>query len=154
MNTKRITIGIVGGLLGGLVFGVMMAKMGTLPMVGKMVGQPNAFAGFLVHMANSAIIGAGFAVVLGRRAEGLGRGLGWGLAYGGTWWLLGPLTLMPLLLGMGLGVNWNLVAAAKMLPSLWGHLIYGAVLGVSYSWFLRHSVTGWALGSTTAVEGK
>ncbi len=154
MNTKRITIGIIGGLLGGLVFGVMMAKMGTLPMVGKMVGQPNAFAGFLVHMANSAIIGAGFAVVLGRRAEGLGHGLGWGLAYGGTWWLLGPLTLMPLLLGMGLGVNWNLVAAAKMLPSLWGHLIYGAVLGVSYSWFLRHSVTGWVLRSAARVEGK
>ena len=47
--------------------------------------------------------------------------------------MLGPLTLMPLMLGMGLGVNWNLAAATKFLPSLMGHMIFGAVLGASYA---------------------
>ena len=49
------------------------------------------------------------------------------------WWLLGPLTLMPLFMGMGFGVNWNPGAATEMLPSLVGHLVYGAILGGLYA---------------------
>ena len=134
MNANKISLGVLGGLIGGGVFGAMMGKMGMLPMVGQLVGQPTVGAGFLVHMVNSAILGAAFAVVLGRLATGIGRGLLQGLLYGGAWWLLGPLTLMPLFLGMGLGVNWNLTAAANMLPSLLGHLVYGALLGITYGW--------------------
>jgi hypothetical protein len=46
---------------------------------------------------------------------------------------------MPLFLGMGFGVNWNLGAAQAMLPSLVGHLIYGVVLGGSYAWLHQRS---------------
>ena len=42
---------------------------------------------------------------------------------------------MPLFMGMGLGVNWNAAAATNMLPSLMGHLVYGAVLGLTYALF-------------------
>ena len=63
-------------------FGAMMGMMGMLPMIGQMVGSPNALVGFLVHMVNSAIIGAGFAVVLGRFAKGVGAGLYAGVLYG------------------------------------------------------------------------
>jgi hypothetical protein len=130
---------VYGGLAGGLVFGMMMAMMAMLPMIGKMIGQPNAAAGFLVHMVNSAVIGAGLAIVashirVGSWARGHNRAAAVvrGLVYGGVWWLLGPLTLMPLFLGMGFGVNWNLSAAGTMLPSLMGHLIYGSILGLTY----------------------
>ena len=133
MNAKQISYGIYGGLAGGLVFGAMMGMMGMLPMVGKLIGQPSAGVGFIVHLVNSAIIGVGFAFMLGRRATSIASGLRYGLLYGGAWWLLGPLTLMPLFLGMGLGVNWNATAAVNMLPSLVGHLIYGAILGLSYA---------------------
>ncbi len=133
MNAKQIIYGLFGGLAGGLVFGAMMGMMGMLPMVGKLVGQPSAGIGFIVHLVNSAIIGAGFAFVLGRLVTSIGSGLRYGLLYGGAWWLLGPLTLMPLFMGMGLGVNWNLTAAVNMLPSMMGHLIYGAILGLSYA---------------------
>ena len=67
----------------------------------------------------------------------IASGLRYGLLYGGAWWILGPLTLMPLFLGMGLGVNWNLTAAVNMLPSMMGHLIYGAILGLSYAALTR-----------------
>ncbi len=134
MRIQNISFGILGGLGGGAIFGAMMGMMGMLPMVGKMVGQPSATIGFILHMANSAIIGAGFGLVLGGLVAGIGSGLRYGLVYGAAWWLLGPLTLMPLFLGMGFGVNWNLIAATKMLPSLMGHLIYGAILGFSYGW--------------------
>ncbi len=141
MSTRELKWGASGGVAGGLIFGAMMGIMGMLPMIGSMVGQPTAAAGFVVHMVNSVIIGAGFAVVLGRFVSGTGSGLGIGLAYGGAWWVLGPLTLMPLFMGMGFGVNWNVAAATAMLPSLVGHLMYGSVLGLVYAW-LRYRDVG------------
>ncbi len=44
---------------------------------------------------------------------------------------------MPLFMGMGFGVNWNLAAATDMMPSLVGHLIYGAILGSTYARMAR-----------------
>ena len=134
MSIQKIVSGAIAGLAGGLLFGGMMAMMGMLPMIGKMVGYPTAAAGLVVHLVNSAIIGAGFSVVLGRFVESRAGGAGYGLAYGAAWWLLGPLTLMPLFMGMGLGANWSLAAAGKMLPSLAGHLMYGLALGLSFVW--------------------
>ena len=141
MSTKELKWGAYGGVAGGLIFGAMMGMMGMLPMIGSMVGQPTAAVGFVVHMVNSAIIGAGFAVVLGRFVSGTRSGVGTGLAYGVAWWILGPLTLMPLFMGMGLGVNWNAAAATAMLPSLVGHLMFGSILGLAYTW-LRYRGVG------------
>ena len=134
MNTRNIKLGAYGGLAGGVVFGAMMGMMGMLPMIGKMVGHPSAVTGFLAHLVISALIGASFVVLFHDFIRGASGGLGYGLVYGGAWWFLGPLTLMPLMMGMGLGVNWNAAAASQMLPSLVGHLIYGAILGLSYGW--------------------
>ncbi len=141
MSTIELKLGAYGGFAGGLIFGAMMGMMGMLPMIGSMVGQPTAGAGFVVHMVNSVIIGAGFAIVLGRFVNGTGSGVGLGLAYGGAWWIIGPLTLMPLFMGMGFGVNWSASAAVAMLPSLVGHLMFGGVLGLVYAW-LRHRDVG------------
>ena len=141
MNPRNVAYGGLAGLSGGLVFGILLWMMGTLPMIGKMVGIPSAAAGFLVHLGISAMIGAAFAVLLARRGRTRLGGLVYGTLYGGIWWILGPLTLMPLFLGMGLGVNWNLETVQKMLPGLWGHLAFGAVLGFAYAW-LRQCAEG------------
>ena len=132
MIARRILHGTHAGLIGGLAFGAFLGTLGMLPMIGELVGDPSALTGLVVHMANSALIGAGFGFLLGGLATEADASLNYGLLYGGAWWLLGPLTLMPILLGHGLGANWNLVAAGKMLPSLLGHLTYGAILGISY----------------------
>ncbi len=141
MNVRNIKLGAYGGLAGGVVFGAMMAMMGMLPMIGKMVGHRSAVTGFFMHLVISALIGASFVTLFDRFVHGKSSGLGYGLTYGAAWWFLGPLTLMPLMMGMGLGVNWNATAAAQMLPSMFGHLIYGAILGLSYVW-LRNRTTG------------
>ncbi len=148
MSTRELKSGAYGGIAGGLIFGAMMGMMGLLPMIGSMVGQPTAAAGFVLHMANSVIIGVGFAILLGQFVSGTASGMGFGLAYGGAWWILGPLTLMPLLMGMGFGVNWNVAAAVAMLPSLVGHLMYGGILGLVYAW-LRHRDVGPALATSS-----
>lgn len=41
------------------------------------------------------------------------------------WWFLGPLTLLPILLGRP--VAWDVATAQALIPSLLGHLAYGAV---------------------------
>ena len=148
MELRNLKLGVYGGLAGGLVFGAMMGMMGMLPMIGMMVGFPSAVAGFAVHLMISALIGISFVGIFGHLVRGSVGGLGYGILYGGAWWFLGPLTLMPLFMGMGVGVNWNTAAAASMLPSLAGHLIFGAILGLTYAWLAPRSS-----GRLAACEG-
>ena len=132
MNWKA---GVYGGLIGGMVFGIIMAMMGMLGMVAKVVGSDSVIVGFVYHMFNSAIIGALFVPLYGRLASNKGRGLAFGLIYGLVWWFLGPLILMPLALGMG--TRLSIEGMSMALPSLWGHLIFGGILGILYSVFAK-----------------
>ncbi len=146
MNLTSIKHGVYGGLAGGVVFGAMMATMGMLPMIANMVGSPSAWSGFFVHLMISATIGGSFAVLL--NAASLRGGVESGLAYGFAWWILGPLTLMPFFMGMGLGVNWNVAAMGQAMPSLMGHLIFGAILGVTYQWLRNRA------GEPSVISGQ
>jgi hypothetical protein len=134
MTAMNIRFGLYGSLVGGAIFGGMMGMMGMLPMIGAMAGVPSAAAGLAVHLVISAVIGVGFVIALAATGREETGGPGDGLAYGFAWWLLGPLTLMPLFMGMGFGVNWTIAAAAAAMPSLVGHLVFGAVLGTTYRW--------------------
>ncbi len=64
MSFQNIEYGIYGGLAGGLLFVGLMGIMGTLPLIGQMVGVPSAAAGFFVYMVISAIIGGSAPVLL------------------------------------------------------------------------------------------
>ena len=139
MNLKNIQHGAIAGIAGGIVFGAMMGMMGMLPMIGQMVGLPTASAGFFVHLIISASIGGSFALLFQSLVIGTTTGLGYGAAYGAAWWFLGPLTLMPAMMGMGIGVNWNTTAAVAMFPSLIGHIVYGVILGFTFAWLARRS---------------
>ena len=154
IDMSRIAHGIIGGLLGGIAFGIMMGKMGMLPMIGKMIGQPTVLAGWVVHLIISASIGGSFGLFLGGYARNLARSLKAGFAYGALWWLLGPLTLMPLFLGMGLGVNWNLAAAANALPSLVGHVFFGGLLGAYFGVFGQRVIMRWHVGQPRAIPAE
>ena len=140
MNVKTLKLGVYAGLAGGVVSGVILGFMGTLPMIGQMAGHPSAAAGFLVHLVISALIGALFSLFYDSLAPRENNGLVYGLLYGAAWWLLGPLTVMPLLMGMGLAANWNAESAVAMLPSLVGHFIYGAILGAVHVWLSNRAI--------------
>jgi hypothetical protein len=127
---QRIVGGVVGGVAGGLVFGAMMAAMGMLPMVASVVGSNSALIGFLYHMFNSVVIGAIFGFLFGAQGRTYGLGAVLGLLYGAIWWVLGPMILMPLLLGMGL--QFGAAFTPPMLMSLVGHLLYGLITGLVY----------------------
>lgn len=117
---------VLAGLAGGVVFGLMMQMMGMMPMVAMLVGSQSAGVGWIVHLSISAIIGALFAFMPGLDKNPVGAGL----AYGFIWWILGPLTIMPVWLGMGL--MWSAAGIQGAIPSLFGHLAFGLVAGLVY----------------------
>ena len=130
MNWKA---GVCGGLIAGLVFGIMMGMMGMLGMVAKVVGSDSVVVGFVYHMFNSAVIGALFVPLYGRLSSNKGRGLAFGLIYGLVWWFLGPLTILPIALGMG--TRLSVEGMSMALPSLRAHLLLGGILGLLDSVF-------------------
>ncbi len=125
---SAVPAGIVGGLVGGVVFGIMMQMMGMIPMVAMLVGSEAVVVGWVVHLAISAFIGLTFALLLGSRANKPGTAAVLGLAYGAVWWVLGPLLIMPARLGMP-----TFALNDMTTQSLIGHLVYGAILGITYA---------------------
>ncbi|CAO1651334.1 MULTISPECIES: hypothetical protein [unclassified Salinibacterium] len=123
---RRILAGVVGGVAGGVVFGMMMAMMGMLPTLAMMVGSESAVVGFLVHLMISIMIGIGLTVLFGNLLlTNYARGAVVGFVYGAIWWVLGPLMMMPLMLG---GALFAIDTAALL--SLMGHMIFGVILGL------------------------
>lgn len=122
---RRVAAGAAGGVAGGLVFGMLMAIMGMLPMVASMVGSDSAAVGFGVHMVISVLIGWGLTVPFAGLLTSYGKAALIGLGYGALWWVLGPLVIMPTMLGMPL-FSVDLPA----LMSLMGHLVYGIILAL------------------------
>jgi len=117
--------GAVASIAGGLLFTLVMLATGALPSVASLVGGSSAVLGFIIHMCISALIGMSYGLLFRYEAPNFGSGIAWGLLYGLIWWFIGPLTLFPILLGGS--VSWTITIAGVLLPSLIGHLIYGAV---------------------------
>ncbi len=122
--------GVVASLAGGLLFTLVMVATGALSSIASLVGGTSPVLGFIVHMCISAIIGTSYGLLFRHEAPNFGSGLAWGLIYGLIWWFLGPLTIMPILLGGS--VTWTITAASALLPSLIGHLIYGAATAFAF----------------------
>lgn len=130
--------GVVGGLAGGLVFGAMMTLM--MPMaieaaIPALWGLEGGLAGWVIHMANAAILGVAFAAFVPYALEkhpSAREVVGLGIVYGAVLWVLLAALLMPVWLS---AVGF---AGAPPFPNVdWmsflGHLVYGAVLGGIYA---------------------
>ncbi|MEM7117246.1 MAG: hypothetical protein AAF614_32735 [Chloroflexota bacterium] len=110
----QIGAGVVAGIGVGLLNGLLLTQRSLL-------GQ--AMLG--------GLLGAFFVLLLGQHMRSSGAALIWGQAYGLLWWLLGIVTMVPLLMGNGL--LWTeaglLAAAPDLLAALVGH---GLILGGGY----------------------
>jgi len=142
--------GALAGLTGGLIFTVVMVLVGELPTVARLVGASASAAGLVVHLVIAQIIGVSYAVLFRRRSFDLASGLGWGVCYGFLWWVLGDLTLLPLLGGGTL--QWNAAGIGAAFPSLVGHLAYGAALGVIYYRLEARTNPWWVTRSEIEAE--
>jgi hypothetical protein len=129
MRARNVLIGAYAGLTGGVVSGSLMGINNTLQMFGQTTLTRSTGIDFVIHMGISVSIGVSFVLLFPRGFRSLFGGLIRGVAYGGLWWFLGPLTLLPLVVGGPLGSNWHPDVMVRLLPSLGGHLVCGAVLG-------------------------
>jgi hypothetical protein len=117
-------------VVGGVLFGLLLAFSGGLPQVVRLTGGASPVTAFLVHLLISALIGMSYGAFFRREASNWEASAGWGLLYGLVWWYLGPLTLLPILLGEP--CTWTAADADAALPWLIGHLLYGTVTALVF----------------------
>lgn len=144
---RAVVRGAAAGLVGGLLFTLVMLQIGFLPTVARLVGSDSALVGFVVHLVIAEVVGASYGVLFRRQTFDPADAVGWGVSYGFVWWILGPLTLAPVILGAT--PAWTVEAAAAAFPSLIGHLAYGAGLGLAYH-VLESRYSPWWITRTEA----
>jgi hypothetical protein len=127
---RSIEWGGLAGLVGGVVSIPVMAATGILPKIAGLDTSFGGIGGVVIHLLVSAAIGMTYGLLFRNESPSIGLGVPWGFLFGVIWWYVGPLTLLPLILT---GVyDWRASAAAALLPSLIGHLIYGGATAFTF----------------------
>ncbi len=132
---KKIKSGVIGGVIGGIVFGMMMQMMGKIPMIAMMVGSESMAIGWIIHMIISIFTGVIFALIFGEKIKSTVDGVKFGTLYGFIWWILGPLFLMPIILGMG--VQFTTAFSMENITGLIGHIIFGTIIGITVAQYKK-----------------
>lgn len=148
---RAVGRGAAAGLVGGLLFTLVMVQIGFLPTVANLVGSDSVLVGLGVHLVIAEIVGVSYGVLFRRQAFDQSAAIGWGVSYGFLWWVLGPLTLGPVILGAT--PAWTVEAAAAAFPSLIGHLAYGAGLGLTFH-AMEARYSPWWITRTEAEAGR
>lgn len=134
--------GATAGFAGGVISSPIMLKTGVLMRVAGVDTTFSNWHGLLVHLIVSTAIGMTFGLLFHNESSNLSTGVAWGWLFGLIWWYLGPMTLLPLILT---GVcDWSTDAASALLPSVIGHLVFGAVTACVFL-VLRNRHLRWLL---------
>ncbi|MGH9249408.1 MAG: hypothetical protein ACRD0W_07835 [Acidimicrobiales bacterium] len=126
----NVAAGASAGLVAGIPLGIIMQATDIMPMVGDLISDPSNGLGWLVHLFNSALFGAIFALLFSRWISKPYRAIGLGLLYGIAWWVVGALWIMPAWLGMS---EMIFEVGTNQWWSLLGHVLYGLLLGTLYA---------------------
>lgn len=124
---KRYVVnGVIGGVIGGILFGLFMQMMGMIGMIASMVGSESLVIGWIVHMMISVIFGVTFGLLH------LVISNSWTLAvlFGVGIWIVGPLVVMPLMMGMG--TNLANAFTPDQLMNLVTHLFFSFILAIVF----------------------
>lgn len=117
------------GLASGLVVAVLMLSEDVETVSLLPVGSPSIQ--FVAHLVVATAIGAVFGSISPRGERVHAALLSSGLILGLLWWILGPLTLVPLVRGDG--AMWTLAEAKAVFPNLISALLHGALTGTAYA---------------------
>ena len=124
--------GVVSGLAAAAVLGAALNSQGQLQSYVAPLAGSSAGAAWLVTLIIGMLAGAGFALLYPNPTESAGADLIRGVAYGFVWWVVGVLTLVPLIGGAGL--TWSLQEVRAVFPTLPGFLLFGAAVALIYQW--------------------
>ncbi|MGD6793844.1 hypothetical protein [Metabacillus indicus] len=123
---RSVKHGILGGLVGGIIFGIIMQMMGQLSMIAGMMGSESLTIGWLLHLMISLVFGAIFGYV----AYSLKSIWFFTLLFGFLIWVIGPLTVMPLMMGMD--INLSNAFSSDQLMSLGTHFMFSVIVAIVY----------------------
>ena len=139
---RSVQWGGLAGLVGGVISSPVLLVTATLPKIAGLATSFSGAHGLLIHLGISAVIGASYGLLFREEASSFGLGVAWGWLFGLIWWYLGPLTLLPMLLGGQ--IDWRPEAVSGLIPLLPGHLIYGATTAFVFL-LLEHRYKRWLL---------
>jgi len=134
---RSVFWGAAAGLLGGIVSGPFMFATGVLTVIVGTGTHLSLQMAIPIHLTVSTLIGTLFGVLFRNERPSAGVGIAWGSLFGLIWWYAGVLTLLPIALAGS--VDWRPKAATMLLPSLIGHMLYGAVSASIYLAFERRA---------------
>ena len=134
--------GALAGLAGGAVSAPIMVTTGVISKLAGLDSELSLVRALALHLLVSAAIGMSYGLLFRQEGLGIGRGVSWGWVFGLIWWYLGPMTLLPLIRTGE--ADWRPEAAAALLPSLIGHLVFGAVTALTFL-LLERSYSRWLL---------
>jgi hypothetical protein len=126
--------GVAASAIGGVILLLFVTA------AGQTIGLDSRYV--ISSLLISMLFGGTYGILFHGEAPDLGSAIAWGLTYGAIRWYVEPLTISPIV-SMG-GFTWTTHAAAAQLPSLLGHLAFGAVLGSSFLAF-AHRHAQWLL---------
>ncbi|MCA1064017.1 hypothetical protein QTG56_02190 [Rossellomorea sp. AcN35-11] len=138
MNKGMSTVvsnGVIGGIVGGIVFGILMQMMGMMGMIAGMMGSESLAVGWIIHMIISVIFGVSYGILtlfvknLWVAAVLFGIGI----------WIIGPLLIMPMMMGMG--TNFANAFTPDMLMSLGTHLFFSFLVAIVFKVRSTHAST-------------
>jgi len=146
METKRsIGKGATAGLVAGVVSGALLqlarmtaadgARVPAMRLVAGAVHTASAPVAWLAYLGYAVLTGAAFGWLLAGQEIGEGPGLVWGTLYGGFWWIVSGLVVIP-----------ALYAVAPLTPAAMDVVRPGGP-----PWFVAMLVDGAVLGGVYAV---
>ncbi|MEM7334563.1 MAG: hypothetical protein AAF490_20975 [Chloroflexota bacterium] len=128
---QSVVFGAVGGFLGGWVFLLGIQNAAFFSLVSGILGSDSFGLGRTLHFTIAITIGVTFGLLFHRDVKNSGPAIVWGMAYGISWWMIGPMTLRPLFSGSL--PDWTLAGAQATFTPLISHILYGAIMGLFYA---------------------
>ena len=127
---RSLSWGALAGLIGGIIASPILFATGLLPRLLNSTDYSATIKVLIAHFLISIVLGMLYGVLFRNESSNVGMGIAWGWLFGLIWWYAGPITLEPLILTGQ--CDWSTDAVSYLLPSLMGHLIYGAVTGLVF----------------------
>ena len=130
-RVQSVIFGAAGGFLGGWVFLLGIQNAAFFSLVAGIFGSESFGLGRTLHFSIAIIIGVTFGLLFHRDIKNSGPAIVWGMTYGISWWMIGPMTLRPLFSGSL--PDWTLAGAQATFTPLISHILYGAMMGLFYA---------------------
>jgi uncharacterized membrane protein YagU involved in acid resistance len=132
INGGALFRGGLAGLFAAGLLGAALNSQNQLLNATNLTEDASKLAAWLITLLIGVLAGLGFALLYPRPTDGAGAGLIRGTVYGFFWWVLAPLTLVPLFGGAELA--WSLEEVQAVFATLPGYLLFGAAVALFYQW--------------------